>query len=116
MNKPSVNFDEIKSNRTKIIKTQMKASLTEEELADVLIPEIYEDDNELNRIVKQLLIDNPINIKIYQHRFNNDLEMSNMKRALSKNSTMSWERFCRWMYVLGYDAKFVITEKEDNTY
>ena len=109
-------FEEIKSNRKKIMKTQMKAALTDEELADVLVPEIYEDDNELNKIVKQLLLDNPVNIKLYQHRFTNDLEMSNMKRGLSKNRTMSWERFCRWMYVLGYDAEFNITEKEDNTY
>lgn len=109
-------FEEIKSNKVQIVKTQREVNLTEDQLAETFIPEIYEDDNELCKIIKQTLIDNPINLKIYAHRFTNEQEMSNMKRSLNKNRTMTWERFMRWCYVLGYDAEIGITPKEDNTY
>lgn len=113
MEKDNQLFENIKKNKNKIIRTQREASLEEDELKDVFIPEHHPDDNQLCTVVKNILIANPINLKLYRDRFSNDQEISNMRGSLTKNHTMTWERFSKWMYVLGYDAEIVVKKRED---
>ena len=116
MKKENQLFEEIKKNKGKIIRTQREANLDEEEMKDVFIPTHHPDDNQLCRTVKQMLIDNPVNLKLYRDRFSNDQEISNMRGSLAKNRTMTWERFQKWCFVLGYDAEIVVSKKEDDEY
>ena len=106
-------FEMIKKDRNKIVNAQRTATLTEEELQDVFIPEHVEGENQLCSIIKDILIENPVNLKIYRDKFNNDQELSNMRGSLSKNKNMTWERFCRWLTILGYDAQVTVSKKED---
>ena len=106
-------FEMIKKDRNKIVNAQRTATLTEEELQDVFIPEHVEGENQLCSIIKDILIENPVNLKIYRDKFNNDQELSNMRGSLSKNKNMTWERFCRWLAILGYDAQVTVSKKED---
>lgn len=109
-------LDSIKANKVKIQQNQRTASLSEEQLEDVFIPEIFEEDNLLCKLIKEVLIENPINLRIYAHRFSSEQELSNMKRSLRNNHTMTWERFTKWCYVLGLDAEITLTSKDDNNY
>ena len=56
MEKDNQLFENIKKNKNKIIRTQREASLEEDELKDVFIPEHHPDDNQLCTVVKNILI------------------------------------------------------------
>jgi hypothetical protein len=93
-------FDEILSNKDKIIKRSEKPVLTKEEKNDIFAPPITEEDNILVRIVKSILKEKQINIKVLLPKFKDQMEMNNFKRSLRIHEKMSIERFEKWMDVL----------------
>jgi hypothetical protein len=107
-------FDEIEQNKDKIIKSAESPVLTKEEKGDIFAPPINDEDNILVRIVKSILKQEQINIKILQPRFKDAMEMNNAKRSLRIHTKMSIERFERWMEVLGYewDVTYSVKKKK----
>ena len=69
-------FDEIEANKDKITHKTKKVVLTEEEKKDIFEPEIYEDDIELVKIVKNLICEKQINLKELSHKFKNQMELN----------------------------------------
>lgn len=83
----------------------------EKEMSDVdfFIPTIREDDNILCREIKNILINEKINIKYLD--WENENEKNNFKRGLINNCTMSVSRFERWLNLLNKDYTLEIFNK-----
>jgi hypothetical protein len=63
---------------------------------------INADDNYLKVLIKKILLKERIDIKDYRQRFINDNHMNNMKRLITGNSNLTYEKFIEWSEVLGY--------------
>jgi hypothetical protein len=107
-------FDEILRDKDTIIKGSEKPVLTKEEKSDVFAPPINDDDNLLVRIVKSVLKERQINIKILLPKFKDQMEMNNFKRSLRIHNKMSIERFEKWMEVLDCDWDITYKCKSKN--
>lgn len=109
----SLLLNEIESNKDKLTKKTRKVVLSDEEKKDVFAPDIEDGDDELVRIVKNILFEKQINLKEVSYKFKDTMEMNNYKRALRIHRTMSFERFKEWMKILDYNWEINITSQDE---
>ncbi len=107
----NLNMEALKSE---VINNQRKAYVENSDKSDIVDPLYNEDDNRLCLLIKDFLVDHPVDLKTYIHRFANPQELSNMKSSLDNNRTMTWERFQRWCYILGIDHNVTMIEVKEN--
>lgn len=81
------------------------------ETNDVFAPIISDNDNALQKIIKEALIRKQIDIKNYAGRFRDAGDLSNHKRALLHHGKMSFEKFIKWCNVLDLDYRVIISDK-----
>ena len=80
---------------------------------EIFSPIINDDDDKLVRIVKKILIKNQKPMAAYASKFESQMQMSNFKRSLGLNNTMSFAKFSKWMEILDYDWKLVLKKKQE---
>lgn len=82
------------------------------ETNDVFTPKISDQDNAMQRLIKEALELKQVDIKNYLGRFRDAGDLSNYKRALLHHGKMSLEKFIKWCNVLDLDYKITISDKK----
>lgn len=75
----------------------------------VFKPEIKETDDFLTKIVKQLILDKNIDLKLLVPLVDKPHDISNMKSALSGSTKMSVPNFIKWCELLNVEWELYIT-------
>ena len=70
--------------------------------------EITEEDNYLKIRLKELIMENNINVANYKHRFQNDNHYNNMKRLLVGNAPLSWEKFIEFLEIFEFEFQNMV--------
>lgn len=83
------------------------------ESEDVFAPNISEEDNSLQRLIKRALQLKQIDIKNYQGRFRDPGDASNYKRSLIHHPKMSMEKFLKWCEVLDLEYDIILKDKKN---
>lgn len=74
----------------------------------VFKPEIKEADGELTRIIKGILHDEDWTSAQLSEKVSNSIELSNLKRSLTVHNNLSFDRFARWLNILGKEYEIII--------
>lgn len=76
------------------------------ETDDMFIPNISDDDNVLQQLIKKALNKKKSGLKVYENRFESPSDLNNTKRSLLKHGKMSYEKFIKLCNIL--DLNFTI--------
>ena len=98
-----------------IIKTEGIKSAKDMEIMladsdDIFAPNINDDDNGLQELIKRVLKIKNINLKNYSSRFDSPSDLNNTKRALLCHGKMSFEKFIKWCTVLDLSFDIIIKD------
>lgn len=81
---------------------------TEEEFT----PNISDEDNALQQLIKKSLKEKKIDLKNYESRFDSPSDLNNNKRSLLHHGKMSYEKFTKWCDVLDLNFKIIVFDKD----
>jgi len=73
--------------------------------------EINQDDNHLKIFIKNIINREEIDIRDLRDKFISDNHMNNLKRLLTGDVNMSWEKYIEWLEILDYDYSMDIFKK-----
>ena len=71
---------------------------------NAFIPTIYDDDDILKRIIKEVLVDKKIEIRASK-KYRNNYDITNLKSGIQKMTPLSIKYFTKWIEILGLEVE-----------
>lgn len=74
------------------------------------------NDNYLKLIIKNILMQKQIDLKDIKDKFDNVNHMNNMKRLITSNANLTYEKFVEWLEILGWSHKIDVYNENGQIY
>jgi hypothetical protein len=88
----------------------------EKQQREIFIIPIYPDDNYLKVLVKKILMKIKIDLNDYRDKFTSDNHYNNTRRSLISHSTLSYEKFCEFLDIIGYKHSITILNNDSTIF
>lgn len=102
--------EEILKNRSSQVNLPSRCS----NLDEPFIPTINAEDDFLVTTVKKILIKQKLPLRAHLPKVPSMMTLTNYKRALLLNNTMTLDKFSKWLKLLGYEYEIIVRKKENN--